>query len=554
MKHNWIKIKEVHRNIPQLTAQLVDAAITVVIFGRGTGKTRGVTAGWIYRRAKELVRSCGFVCSPTYAHLVDTVIPELQQGWADFGLKRNVHYWLYEFPPAELRIPAPFLEVDNPKYFIFWINGSVTKLVSTDRKALVNSKSFDYGAFVEGRKLDGQTVTDDIMPTIRGGRANTLPDGRVFGDIVHHHAKLIESDLPRNIKGRWFLRYQKQSDKETIRDILTIQKRIITLRASLKTAKKKDSILIQEEIELMNSAVNEMRKDLVYVGKAATYDNLHVLGTSAIKSLRRSLTDYDWDVSVLNIEQEEIPNCFYSSISKEVHGYENAINYTYIDSIQGRLKHDWRWDKDLNYSKGLDIVMDCNNAHNCMGILQSTDKQINLLNYLYCLSIIGQPTDHTTIAQMVCDYYEGFPTKEIKLIYNHTMIAGKKHGKKAKSDDVVQVFRKNKWQVAEVYLGQAMEHDILFTEWARLCTGKTKLRFRFNYQRCAKWYECCKAAGVLLVTNRKGEQIKKNKSSEKETSGILPEDATHATEAIDQYIQYKTMRASASKAMPMVMG
>jgi hypothetical protein len=143
------KPKEVHRNLPQLRALLVNAAITVIIFGRGTGKTRGVTAGWIYNRAKAIVRSCGFVCSPTYAHLVDTVIPELQQGWADFGLKRNVHYWLYEFPPEELKIPAPFLEVDNPKYFIFWINGSVTKLVSLDRKALVNSKSFDYAAFVE---------------------------------------------------------------------------------------------------------------------------------------------------------------------------------------------------------------------------------------------------------------------------------------------------------------------------------------------------------------------------------------------------------------------
>lgn len=543
-------IKEVHRNIPQLLVFLINAAITVVIFGRGTGKTRGVTAQWIYERAKKLVRSSGFVLSPTYAHLVDTVIPELKQGWADFGLEEDVHYWLYKFPPEELRIPKPYLTVDNPKYFIFWINGSVTKLVSLDRKALVNSKSFDYGAFVEGRKLNGKIVTDDVMPTIRGGRANLLPDGRVFGDLVEHHSKLIESDLPRDIKGRWFLQYKKQTDYETVRDILTIQKRIIFLRDTLTKVTKKVASKITEEIAIMEQGIDEMRRDLVYVGKASTLDNIHVLGIPTLKSLYKSLTPTDWDISVLNIEQEEIDDCFYSSISKDVHGYEDAINYKYVDSLTGKLKHDWKWDKDLMYNRRLEIVMDCNAVHNCIGVLQSTDKVIKLVNYFYRISSIGAPTDHTTVAQDLCDYYKDFPTREINLIFNHTMIAGKKYGQSSKDEDVSKVLRKNGFKVTPIYIGQAMHHDPLFTTWQKLCQNKLKYRFRFNIHRCSVWYDACKSTPITIKDGRKGEQISKNKKSE--SDGTPPQEATHATEAIDQYIQYKVASQQEERQTPML--
>lgn len=540
MKKVINKLKEVHRNIPQLLVFLVNAVITVVIFGRATGKTRGVTAGWIYHRIKTLVRSTGFVLSPTYAHLVDTVIPELQQGWADLGLEENVHYWLYSFPPAELGIPKPFLPVDNPKYYIYWINGSVTKLVSLDRKALVNSKSFDYGAFVEGRKLNGQIVTDDVMPTIRGGRTNVLPDGRLFGDMIEHHSILIESDLPRDIKGRWFLKYKKLCDYQTVNDIITIQKRVISLKKGLSSVAKAIRKEIQETINELEAGLMEMRRDLVYVAKASTLDNLHVLGTKVIKNFYKNLTGTDYSVSVLNEEQEEIENCFYSALSREKHGREDLINYTYVDSLTGRLKHDWKWDRDLIYSKGLDVVMDCNAVHNCMGILQSDNVKIHLLNYFYAVSAIGAPKDHVTVANMVADYYEDFPTKEINLIYNHTMIAGEKAGLTSKASEVAEAFIKRGFRVKKIYLGQAMYHDPLHHAWFNLLTNKTKLRFTYNIHRCEVWYDACKATPVEIVDDkRRGEQIKKNKKSENNPA-IPPQEATHATEAIDQYIHYKS--------------
>ena len=55
--------RQIHRHPKQLVAFLVNAYITVIAFGRGTGKTHGVTATWLYDRASKLPRSTGFVLS-----------------------------------------------------------------------------------------------------------------------------------------------------------------------------------------------------------------------------------------------------------------------------------------------------------------------------------------------------------------------------------------------------------------------------------------------------------------------------------------------------------
>jgi hypothetical protein len=528
--------KEVHRNIPQLKVFLINAAITVILFGRGTGKTRGVSAGWVYDRAKKLPRSTGFVLSSSYTHLIDTIIPELQQGWADLGLEQDVHYWLYTMPPKEMGIPAPYLVVDNPKYFIFWINGAVTKLVSLDRKALVNSKSFDYGCFFEGRKLNGDIARDDVMPTLRGGRANKLADGRVFGDLPEHHSILIESDLPRDVKGRWILNYDKEVDKQTVKEIFSIQKYRMSLREQLKKVSKKAAEPLLEKINECDELMNEMRKELVYVARASTLDNIHVLGIPALKKLRKSLSPQDWDVSVLNNAQEEVDNCFYPDLSKDKHGYD-GIDYEWVDKTES-ARRDWRWHNDIKSGEPLDIVLDCNAVHNCITVSQFYSNKRYIIGYFYEVSEPGNPTDHTTVTDMVCKYFEGSPIKEINLIYNNTMIAGKNAGLKTKADDVAEVFQDSGYETNKLYLGQAMTHEDTYNEWKKLWTGQLDFSFGYNLQTCDKLYELCKDTPVKIIDSSiNGTQIKKDKSSEKDPK-TPPQDATHGPESMDQILQY----------------
>lgn len=533
------EFNNIHRNIPQLLVFLIDAVITVILFGRGTGKTHGVTATWIYLRAKILVRSQGFILSQSYAHLIDTIIPQMQAGWTEIGLRENVHYWVRKKPPKELRIPEPYLVVDKPEYFIFWINGSVTKLVSLDRKAMVNSKSFDYGAICEGRKLDGVQIQDDVIPTIRGGRQNLLPDGKRFGECYQHHSLLVESDLPHDVRGRWVLRYKKQVDHQTVNDILKLHRFIYdkTLEFSkAKTKRLKDEI--QALIDEVKESINEMRRDLVFVAKASTLDNIHALGINTLKTLRRNLDPVEWDTSILNIEQEEIQNNFYRSLEKKTHGYGNAIDYDFVDTQIGKVKHNWRWDKDLDYTQGLMIALDCNNAHNCLGTFQVQKNVAKMLKYFYNVSQIGNPQTHKDLMQTVCEYYEGYPKKEFILIINNTMIGGELNGLASYATDVEGVARKNGFAIKRIYLGQANEHGDTMNYWDKLLTNQLPIKFAFNILNCEQWYEVCKNTPTKLRDSaKKGTVVKKDKSSETNPR-IPPQNATHGGEMTDQFLQW----------------
>ena len=529
---------ELHRNIPQLLMFLIDAAIMVALFARGTGKTHGVTATWIYLRAKLMPRSQGFILSQSYAHLIDTIIPQMQQGWTEMGLEEDTHYWVRKSPPKELRIPKPYLTVDKPEYFIFWINGSVTKLVSLDRKAMVNSKSFDYGAICEGRKLNGKEIQDSVMPTLRGGRHNLLPDGRKFGDLYQHHSLLIETDLPHDEKGRWVLDYQKQVDYQTVNDIMKLQRfKYDKQEAQKKVKSKRDYDELQKLINEIDTHIDEMRKDLVFVGKASTLDNIHALGIKALKNLRRNLSPFEWDISVLNIELKEIINCFYRSIDKDKHGYSNAIDYDYVDTLSGKVIRNWRWDKDLDYNQPLIIAMDCNNVHNCKGVMQIQGNIAKIINYKYMISEIGNPTTHEDLAIWIANYYKGYPKNEIIFVYNNTMIAGEKNGLPSKASEVHYIFRSNGFKVNMVYLGQAMEYEDLISYWDKFCKGELNLKFGFNTLSCEILYDCWKSTGTKIVENKTGRRVKKDKSRERNPN-IPPQEAPHGTEMSDQLLHY----------------
>ncbi len=532
------EFNQVHRNIPQLLMFLIDAAIMIALFARGTGKTHGVTATWVYLRAKYLPRSQGFILSQSYAHLIDTIIPQMQQGWSELGLEEDKHYWIRKTPPKELLIPKPYLTVDKPEYFIFWINGSVTKLVSLDRKAMVNSKSFDYGAICEGRKLDGKEIQDSVMPTLRGGRQNILPDGRRFGDLYQHHSILIETDLPHDAKGRWVLEYQKQVDHQTVSDMMKLQHyKYLQEQAIKESRSEKIRSYLKKVIEEINNHLCEMRKDLVFVGRASTLDNIHALGIKTLKNIRRNLSPFEWDISILNIELKEIINCFYRSIDKDKHGYNNAIDYDYIDTLQGSVKRNWKWDKDLDYTKPLIIAMDCNNAHNCMGVMQLQGSTAKVINYKYLLSEIGNPTTHKDVAKWIAQYYKGYPQNEIIFVYNNTMIAGEKDGLTSKAMDVEEVFKANNYKIKMVYLGQAMEHEDLISYWDKFCKGELPFKLSFNILSCETLYDCWKTTGTKIVENKTGRRVKKNKAPERNPN-VPPQEAPHATEMSDQLLHY----------------
>lgn len=533
MIDNELHTKQIHRHPKQLIAFLVGAYITVVAFARGTGKTHGVTATWLYLRAKLMPRSTGFVLSITYAHLIDTIIPAMQKSWAEMGLVEGVHYWVRQKPPKELGIPEPITPVDDPKYFIFWVNGSVTKLVSMDRQAMVNSKSFDYGAFCECRKLPGDRVEDDVIPTVRGN------DDR-FGHLPEHGSLLFESDLPKDIKGKWWLKYKNQMDEETVNWIMQCRQYIYELE------QKPQTKTIQKHIEEVKSQIDIMRKDLVHWIEAQSFDNIHALGEKNMRYLKRTLTEKDYDISVLNIMHEEVEDCFYSHLDKDIQGYD-AFNYKFIDKQEKLKDQDCRWDLDVNLNKPIDVTMDWNLRHSCLDAFQFRNNTRFLLKHFY----ITAPQTELDCVDNFCKYYEFHQTKEINLIYNSTFTNGEQvGGRVSKRQEIQSRFEENGWKVTPIPLGQAWTHQQLYYEWAELCQGKKKWKFLYNKSNTQIWYDACKDTAGKNITKKRGDKLttkfEKDKSSERQNSGILPQHATHPTESVDQILQYDCTRLNST--------
>lgn len=532
--------KEIHRHPKQLVAFLVDAWLTVVAFGRGTGKTHGVTATWVYLRAMRLPRSTGFILSITYAHLIDTIIPAMQKSWNDMGLVEGVHYWIREKPPEELELDQPITPVDNPSYFIFWINGSVTKLVSMDRQAMVNSKSFDYGAIAEARKQNGTRIEDDVIPTIRGN------DDR-FGHIPEHGSILIESDLPKDQKGKWWIKYKKEMDEETVGWIMQIQYYIYELQKMLKIADEDTARSITKKIEAAREQMDEMRKDLVHWIEAGTFDNIHALGEKALRYLKRTLPKDDYDVSVLNILKDEVDDCMYAGLDDEVHGYD-AFDYTHIDRLEKLPQQNCLWDKDCNLHQNLDITIDWNMRHSCIDVSQFVNNKIKLLKHHFVLA----PKTEDDLVDEICEYYSAHKTKTVNFIYNHTFTAGEKvRGRTSIQKKIEDRFIANGWKVIKKPLGQAWWHEDIYSAFQKVINGHAPFQFRFNRNNCEVWYKACKDTNIVpnikpitTNTNRRVAKFYKNKASERLNSGIAPQNATHATESVDQLIQYHFTKKS----------
>ena len=128
-----IKKIEVHRNIPQLRAQLVDANIEVDLWGRRTGKSVRI-AHWLKRRSKQMPRCNLTFLTTNYNHLKKKILPEIKLAWEQMNWFENVHYWVGKYPPKELGIKLPY-RLPPPKDAIFTIYGSVIKLASMDKNA-----------------------------------------------------------------------------------------------------------------------------------------------------------------------------------------------------------------------------------------------------------------------------------------------------------------------------------------------------------------------------------------------------------------------------------
>jgi hypothetical protein len=521
--------KKIHYNIPQLEMSLVRPQLGVEIWGRGTGKTEGNGAEFTVRNAMDMPGSLGGIVSITYDKLLNMIIPALEVGWNRLGYKENVHYWKRKKPPENLKIPKCFREPDTNVHLIKWFNGSAQLLISIDRMHIANGASLAY-IYADEAKFFPRNKFKEVFLTLRG-------QAHLYGDQSACESVLITTDQPSpGMPGDWIYDMETQSDNETALIILAAQNEIIDLKKEYLSATKKRQREIDREIDTYEESINLIRKDLTYVTRASTLDNVHALGINVIENYKTTLTPFEFSLSVLNIKPKKQPNAFYSLLNDDRHGYY-APNNDYIDKeLKEGDEKDCRYDADLIWDHPLDIACDYNSAINWVTIGQEKNDTYDLINSIF----VTDPEPHK-IKDLVEKFHQYYLPKQksnntIIFNYDHTAV-----GEDAKSDisfakEWIQELSSRGWYVMENYIGYAPRHKSRFYLWQKVLGGDVSIKpFRINLGNNIDLLISMR--GTTTRKDKKGD-FEKDKSSEQKKT-IPPQHATHGGEAADCLIWSK---------------
>lgn len=531
-----IEPKKVHLNVPQLIYWLVQARISVCLWGRATGKTQGPGAMFTMNNFHTMPRSLGGILSSSYDKLLTMIIPGLVQGWEQFGYIENLHFLMRKFPPSNFFLNRPFREPKKSEHYIPWWNGSGAIIMSLDRPSTSVGINLDW-MYADEARLFKESAFNDAFLTVRGNAEH-------FGNLSNHGSILITTDLPKDSRGQWLFRYLDEMDQETITLIMGLQQKVAVLSRDYEQLPKKKQAAANKEIEKINNYCNELRKELVHVSFASTLDNIHALGIDPIKRFRRMLSELDFQVSVLSKRLEQVENGFYVNFNDDRNTYypdEAAGAFDYIDGLEidftkDRPKKDWRWDGDLATGQPLDIALDYNRAISCMAIGQETTSNDYVRNFMY----VEAPKMLKDLILEFCSYYQGFPTKVVNYYYDHTALLGKNASSDIRhADEVKYILAENGWEVIDCYIGQAPSHRSRYYLINKLLRGDDARlpKLLFNRGNTEDLVRSMNNAG----TRRGQDGIQKDKRSEDDPN-IKPIDATHPTEALDQMLYGKHFR------------
>ena len=521
-------------------SSLIDSNRTIVIAGRATGKTHGITAiklaNWLDSMPRCVIR----ICCYTYEGLKMNVLPGIVSGWESMlnykegtnNAEDGGHFWVSKTPPKKFKIDRPYRDPKGDvKYKITWWNGAVLLLSSMDR-TINNGGEFDAIAFEEVKLMKRRPVKE-ILLAKRGNKNR-------FGHLSQYGSVLMVTDRPEvHDHGRWVLDEAKNITPEVNTLILKLCRSVSELSSNLEEAiaLKEDNHIsrIEKEIIRSNLYLNELRKVSVNFIEVSTLENIHALGVKTIMDYYNSLDPYEYTISVLNQDPGYTPNGFYTKLNKEIHGYRN-INYSYIDNLEPSKRSEnninVNWDNDCNLDDRLFIGSDHNAAINNI----VTGQIMNKTAYIQSDLCVESPDYLDELVNRWLEFYHDHKGRTVVFFYNSTSVKDDSRGNPSESEVVTNLLRKGGWSVIPEYLGRTPEHGVTQSLWSLSLDGNHPelLKVRVNLQRAERLVRVMKNTGAI----RSGNKWKKDKSSETydykmKRYKVDPKEATHVSEAAD---------------------
>ncbi len=554
-------IQEVlHLNNPQLITVVNDPKSEVDIWGRGTGKSY-IIGNEINTINRIMPRSITSITGQTYGQLLTRTLPSTFKYLESVGYKRyepkeGGHYVIGAKPPKHFLTPyEPVLKYEN---FISFSNGTGYLLLSQERIGSARGPNVDREIVDEALTLNKERYDQETSPTNRGNEEH-------FGilsknKVTQHHGFRYVSSMPFMPEQKWLLEYASYYEEEAGIRLFEIWNRIVKLQLDVISAyKQEDKSLFRD---LWNETVRLKKQIIPFVSKngllftlANAFDNIRNLGMSYIVREYDKQSLLTFMIEILNWVIDKVEDSYYA-LETNRHVYYHAQNEAFIRAYAQNTNFDFakleitdsRFDTDCNTNKPLEVVPDWGARISLFSVGQEHHFNFvnNIIEPVDCIinEFFVKPEESTNVMidQLVddfCAYYTHHQCKEI--IYFRDRYGDHRQpntrSSKPYNEQAVDRFIRNGWRVTtRQHKGMEPPHHEKYLLWANILKGDNPIfpKIIINGKNCKYTLISMNNTSVM----EKDGRFEKNKRSER-SKNVLPEEATHFSDAVDKRIWIK---------------
>ncbi len=545
----------VNLNTPQLFSVLCNAKSEVDIEGRGTGKSHKI--GWEMNQiVRSMPRSITSITGRTFGQIYTRTLPSSIKFLEKIGYQKDKDFKIGGKPPKGWK--SPYEVVTKYENFISFSNGTGFLMLSQEREGSSRGPNLDREIVDEALTLVKQRYDQEVSPANRGNEEHF--GIRSSRPVKQHHGFRYVSSMPYSQDQKWLLEYGNYYEQEAGIPLFDIWNRIVKMQLQLIDARQKEDAVLFKNI--WNEIVRLKKQITPFVSKsgilfvlANAFDNIQNLGFSYILREFEKQSLLTFMIEILNWVIDKVEDCYYH-LDPQKHVYYDALNNDFIRGIAEDTNWDagsleapgCRADLDCDPSKPLEIAPDWGSAINLFSVGQERNYNFatGAVEPVDCFinEFYNKPQEVSKVmindlVEQFCNYYKDHPTRKIKYYRDRYGDSRKPNVKNSQSynSQAIEMLTKNGWSVESItHKGMEPPQHDKYLLWINILKGEDS-RFPkviFNGKNCK--YTLI-SMNNTRVMERNGK-FEKDKSSER-SKKILPEEATHFSDAADKRIWTK---------------
>lgn len=556
-------------NRAQLPKLLLQAHTEVSVEGRGTGKSFdiGFKMDQIVRQMPGAVVA---LTGKTFGQLLTRTLPSSLKLLEQMGYQKDVNYVIGRRPPSWFR---PSIEVLNKfDNVISFSNGTRFAMISQSEPGSGRGANVDYEIVDEALLINREQYNNEVSPTNRG---NLEFFSRGQKKVSMHHGAKYSTSMPVSKEGRWVLEYADYYLRERGIRIFDLWNRIVAQQMELlNTAEQyrdpNNSGCTRQDLRrqftLQWNEISRLRQQMCpFVSKEGVlftlsnaFDNLNLLGIDYILQNRRRLPHLVFMIEIMNLYYDKVDDGFYS-LQENRHVYYNFYDTDRLLNqaqrtgfhLLDQAAQSSLIDRDCDPTAPLEIAFDWGSSISLMVVMQERHWDFNqqMATSTPCQTQINEffvkpdGGSNIMIQDLISQFTAHYQHHSCRELHYYKDRYGDHRNPAAinaatYNQIAISLLQAAGWSVeTHQHPGIEPPQSDKYLLWGLILAEQDDSlpRFRINGDRCRYTLISMNNA---RVKNHDG-RLSKDKSSERPTSGVLPEEATHFSDAVDKLIWTK---------------